>query len=156
PRDQSASRNLRLCSRPESLKVVSVPIRPDDFPPRSVRWTFLLFAASLPLEVAHAHFLGWSVSWARLAGVPFVVCYLWYHRPWSGHWHVPRVVPAVAWMGACLAVYAVTGLMGRDDPAKFLTRFLALLQLFPFLWVVSDLLADADLARRTMLAYALG
>ena len=43
-----------------------------------------------------------------------------------------------------------------DDLTGFLTRFFALLQLCPFLWVVSDLLEDADLARRILLAYALG
>jgi O-antigen ligase len=132
-------------------------VRVDAFPPRPVRWSFLLFVGALPLEVARVDLLGWSVSWAKLAGLPFLVCYLWYQLPWSGQRHVPRAVPAVAWMGGCLAVYGVTGLMGRfDDLAPFLTRFFALLQLCVFLWVVSDLLKDADLARRALLAYALG
>lgn len=148
---------IRLSDRRLSLGQVDPAVRSDGFPPRPVRWSFLLFVGALPLEVAHVDLLGWSVSWAKLAGLPFLVCYLWYCLPWSGQWHVPRVVPAVAWMGGCLAVYGVTGLMGRyEDLALFLTRFFALFQLCPFLWVVSDLLKDADLARRALLAYALG
>jgi O-antigen ligase len=132
-------------------------VRSDAFPSRPVRWSFLLFASALPLEVAHVDLLGWSVSWAKVAGLPFLVCYLWYQRPWLRQWHVPRAVPAVGWMGGCLAVYGVIGLMGRyDDLSSFLTRFFALFQLCLFLWVVSDLLKDAALARRALLAYALG
>lgn len=135
----------------------SAAARSDGFPPRPVRWTFLLYVGALPVEVAHVDLLGLSVSWARLAGVPLLGCYLWCLLPWSGKWRLPRAVPAVGWMGACLAVYGLTGLMGRYvDLSVFLTRFFAMLQLVFFLWVVSDLLKDADLARRALFAYALG
>jgi O-antigen ligase len=143
-----------------SDRTVSLGIRDPAAPSpvaQPLRWAFLLLVAALPLEAAHVDLLGWDVTWAKLAAVPFLVCYLWYHLPWPPRRSLPTLGPAVAWMGACVAVYGVASLMGRYDysgPRQ--SRPLDLLQLWVFLWVVSDLLEDAALARRAMLAYALG
>ena len=148
---------ITLSDRKVSLGTRDPAVGSHCLPPLPIRWSFFLFVGALPLEAAGVDLPGWSVSWAELAGLPFLVCYLWYLLPWSGQWHVPRAVPAVGWMGGCLAVYGVMGLMGRfDDLAPFLSRFFTLFQLCAFLWVVSDLLKNTDLARRALLAYALG
>jgi len=148
---------ITLIDRKVSLGTREQAFGSQCFPPRPVRWSFLLFVGVLPVEAAGLDLRGWSVSWAELAGLPFLVCYLWYLLPWSGQWRLPRAVPAVGWMGGCLAVYGVMGLMGRfDDLAPFLSRFFTLCELCAFLWVVSDLLKNTALAPCALLAYALG
>jgi hypothetical protein len=122
-----------------------------------VRWTLLLFAATLPLEAARVPVLSWSLSWAKLAGLPFLLCYLWDRRAPAGRLRVPRAGTPVLWFGGYVGAYALTRLAAPHDPLEpWLARLLLLLQLGGFLWVVSDLLGCARLARHVLLAYALG
>jgi O-antigen ligase len=125
--------------------------------PAVVRWSFLVFVGTMPLEAANVAIASSTFSVARLSGLGFFACYLFFYNPLSGKRHFPPIPTPLLWFSVYLLVFVANGVF--LDPLyhrQFASILLTLLQLMLLLWVASSLMQVEVLARRALLAFALG
>lgn len=123
--------------------------------PAVVRWSFIAFAGALPFEAADLSFTSFSL--AKLSGLLFLACYLFFYNPISGKRPLPPGSSALGWFLVYLLVFSANGLF--LDPyyrRQFFSIFTTLTQLLLLFWISSSLLRVEMLARRTLLAFAFG
>src|SRR4029453_10146342 len=110
---------------------------------------------SMPFEMLPSSFTSGSLSLAKIAGVLFLTVYLSHYNPFSRTRSLPRVQRAIWWFAGYLFVLGMN--IFFLEPGFFgsvLTRFLTMAQLILLCWIASDLLKDENLARKTLLTYA--
>lgn len=124
--------------------------------PKWVRWTFLLFVASIPLEALPIENITSDyLTLTKLFGLVFFTCYV-LHSGLPLRLDVPPIPAAMWWFLAYLTVYALTGLSLEDEGIKgYIVRLLKLVQLFALFWLASGLLRDPSLAKKSMLTLAI-
>ena len=92
--------------------------------PLIVRWSFLLFIASIAFDVDIAGF-----SSAKLSGFLFFAIYFFYHNPLSRKRSFPPIPPVMSWFVIYVAVYALNGLfLPTEYLSEFFTRLFTLVQ----------------------------
>ena len=131
---------------------------PDYFHiPKIVRWSFIGFAGVLPFESANVAFASSTFSVARLSGLLFIACYLFFYNPLSGKRSFPPGSPALSWFLVYLLVFTAHGLfLDAFYLRQFVSIFTTLVQLLLLFWISSSLLRVEPLARRVLLAFAFG
>jgi O-antigen ligase len=122
--------------------------------PRVVRWTFWLFAFTIPFESAA---LPGSASLAKLSGLVFLAAVVTYYNPLSRRKTLGPVPAACWWFAGYICVYLVNGLFISEDlMTSFLSRLITLVQLTVLLWIVSKIFEDEQLLRQFLLIYCVG
>lgn len=117
--------------------------------PEVVRRAFLFFIASIPFEAIPLPPLAGFISPAKVSGVLFFACCLWYPRTCF-----PRPAPAVLWFFGHLELLVVLGLfIPRELLGQLAFRTSTMLQLTIFFWVGSSLLQDTRLTRQTLFTF---
>jgi O-antigen ligase len=123
--------------------------------PAIVRWSFLAFVGAMPLEAVDLPFT--SSSLAKLAGLLFIACYFFFYNPISGKRPFPAGSAALSFFLIYLFVFTVNGLfLERHHFTQFVSILLTLSQLLLLFWISSGVLRVQPLARRALLAFALG
>jgi O-antigen ligase len=123
--------------------------------PTIVRWSFLAFTAAMPLEAVDLPFT--SASPAKLTGLLFIGCYLFFYNPLSGKRPFPPGSAALSCFLAYFLVFAANGLfLDRHHFHQFISIFGTLAQLLLLFWISAGLLRVALLARGALLAFAIG
>jgi O-antigen ligase len=129
-----------------STRAVRVAVSPRKLP-LIVGWLFLLFIVFIAYERA---------TLTMLSGFLFFAVYFLYHNPLARERSLPAVPHAIIWFMGYVAVYALNGLflptVRLDD---FLARLFTLVQVIIFLWIVSDILKDENMAKKALLAYSI-
>jgi O-antigen ligase len=117
----------------------------------SIRWTFLLFALSLPFEQILLPILSGDLSVSRIAGVLVLArCFLHPRVALS------RPAPAFLCFGAYLLILYYRGAIASGEFTGFLFYYLTMVQLVFFAWVISKpLRVDRKLAEQSLYAFAL-
>ncbi len=139
-------------TRPSTLpkKVIYILVRARTSP-QIVRWAFLLFVFTFPIEPIDLEAIRGVSSLARVAGLLFFsTCLLYpkvcFNRPPQALW----------WFAGYVSVY---GLMGFFIPEQFVGRFIigfqTFIQLLVLCWVGSTLLQEEKFARHTLLAFSI-
>lgn len=124
--------------------------------PAIVRWSFIGFVGTMPLEAAELPIVS-TFSIARLSGLAFFACYLFFHNPLSGKRPFPPVPAPLLWFLVYLAIFAANGIfLDAVYYRQFLSIFFTLAQLVLLFWIASSLLRSEALARRALLAFAFG
>jgi O-antigen ligase len=125
--------------------------------PPIVRWSFIAFVGAVPLEAADLAIGSSTFSVSRLSGLIFFACYFFFYNPLSGKRPFPSGSPALAWFLAYFFVFAANGIfLDSVYHRQFVSIFLTLAQLILLFWISSSLLRVETLARRALLAFALG
>lgn len=125
--------------------------------PPAVRWSFIGFVAALPFEAANLAFTSSAFSLAKLSGLIFLGCYLFFYNPLSGRRPFPENSAPLSWFLIYLLVFAVNGLFLNDYYlSQFVSIFLTLAQLLLFFWISSSLFRVEILTRRALLGFAAG
>jgi O-antigen ligase len=138
-----------------SEKAAPSVARQKDRVPRVIRWSFVLFIMSFPLEAIDLGFSG-SLSLARIAGLPFFASYFFYYNPLSKKGPLPRIPAAMWWLVGYLVVFAVNGLLiPAELTGAFVLQLLTRIQLIVFFWISSNLLQHEKLAIYALLAFVL-
>lgn len=123
--------------------------------PTVVRWSFIAFAGALPFEAADLAFTSYSL--AKLSGLLFLGCYLFFYNPVSGKRSLPQGSAALWCFLVYLLVFTANGpFLETYYLSQFLSIFTTLAQLFLLFWISSSLLRVEALARRVLLAFAFG
>ena len=147
---QTATELLVETTRPSSLpkKVIYILVRARTSP-KIVRWTFLLFVFTFPIESIDLAAIRGVSSLTRLVGLLFFsICLLYpklcFRRPLRALW----------WFAGYGFIYILSGLF---IPEQFVNPFIVQLQTFMQLlvlcWVGSTLLQEEKLARHTSLTF---
>lgn len=124
--------------------------------PTVVRWFFLLFVFTFPLDNVDLGFMSGMLSIPKISGYLFFAFYLLYYNPFFNERAFPRIPHAMWWFLAYAAVFALNGFFVSEEfVGDFFTRSLTLMQLVVFFWIASDLLKDKKMARRVLLAYVI-
>ena len=125
--------------------------------PAVVRWSFIGFVGAMPLEAADVAIASSTFSVARLSGLLFFACYLFFHNPLSGKRPLPPGSSPLSWFLVYLLVFAANGIfLDGIHYRQFVSIFLTLVQLMLLFWISSSLLRVETLARRALLAFAFG
>jgi O-antigen ligase len=125
--------------------------------PAIVRWSFIVFAATMPLEAADIPIASSTFSVARLSGLAFFASYLFFYNPLSGKRPFPPVPAALSWFLLYLLVFTAHGFfLDPMDYRQFVSVLLTLVQLMMLFWIASSLLRVELLARRALIAFAAG
>ena len=142
----------RGLSRSVYLKTLAPGAASRDLP-FIVRWSFLLFIASLGFDTD----LGIEdFSSARLAGFLFFASFLFYHNPLSRKRSLPSMPPVMWWFVIYVAIFALHGLfLPAEYSRQFFVRFFTLLQSILFIWIASDVLKDEKIAKNALFAYSM-
>lgn len=136
---------LPRASESGPARTVRVPI------PALVRFSLLVFVASIPFEATDVGLMKSALSPARLVGLLFFGVCAWllplrtFARPSAAVW---------CFIGY-LTVYTIDGAF--IDPRYrdvFVTRLITLIQLIVFLWVASKLLTPEKLTRDLLVVFA--
>jgi O-antigen ligase len=115
--------------------------------PTIVRWSFLLFIASIGCEVS---------SLTQLSGLLFFAIYFLYHNPLARKRSFPPAPRVIIWFVIYIAVYALSGLfLSPEQLSEFFARLFTLVQSIGFLWIASDILKDENLAKKALFGYAI-
>ena len=125
--------------------------------PASVRWSFIGFVGVMPLEAADLPIATSSFSVARLSGLIFFGCYLFFYNPLSGKRPFPPVPAPLSWFLVYLLVFVAHVIF--LDPVyyqQFASIFFTLVQLMLVFWIASSLLRVEVLAHRALIAFAAG
>jgi O-antigen ligase len=125
--------------------------------PAIVRWSFIGFVGTMPLEAADLPIASSTFSVARLSGLVFFACYLFFYNPLSGKRPFPPVPAPLSWFLVYLFIFAANGIF--LDPTyyrQFISIFLTLVQLMLLFWIASSLMRVEALARRALIAFAAG
>ena len=140
---------------PRLSAVRSDPMSDYHSVPVIVRWSFLAFVGAMPLEAVDLPFTSFSL--AKLTGLAFFSCYLFFYNPISGKRPFPPGSAALSWFLVYLLVFTVNGLfIGRHHLNQFISILVTLGQLLLLFWIASGLLRVEQLARRALLAFAMG
>jgi O-antigen ligase len=137
-------------------------VRPGPLPeyygiPAIVRWSFIAFVGLMPLEAAALDIASSTFSVARLSGLVFLACYLFFYNPLSGKRPFPPGSLPLSWFLIYLFVFAANGVfLDSVYHRQFVSIFLTLSQLLLLFWIASNLLRVEMLARRALLAFAFG
>lgn len=138
---------------PTRVRYVAVP---TESVPTAVRWSFLLFALTLPFEAADLGFMSGSLSLGKISGLIFIASYFLYHNPLSQKRTFPPVPYAIWWFLGYVAIYALNGLFIPEQfVSEFFTRLITLVQLMVLLWIASSLLKEEKMARGFLLTYSM-
>jgi O-antigen ligase len=125
--------------------------------PAIVRWSFIGFIGTMPLEAADLPITSSTFSVARLSGLVFFSSYLFFYNPLSGKRPFPPVPAPLSWFLVYLLVSAANGIfLDGVHYRQFVSIFLTLVQLMLLFWISSSLLRVETLARRALLAFAFG
>jgi O-antigen ligase len=144
-----------VLNRANSVKAKYIPPRATHTP-TSVRWSFLLFAFTLPLQTADLVFMNGSLSPAKISGLLFFACYLSYYNPLSKKGSFPPVPRPMWWFAGYIAVYALNGLFVPDELfEEFCTGLNTLVQLIVLFWFASNLLNDEKIVKSFCLAFSI-
>ena len=123
--------------------------------PLAVRWSFIGFVAALPFEAANLAFTSSAFSLAKLSGLIFLGCYLFFYNPLSGRRPFPPTSAPLSWFLIYLLVFTANGLFLNDYYLKqFVTILLTLAQLLLFFWISSSLFRVEILTRRALIGFA--
>ncbi len=139
-------------TRPSTLpkKVIYILVRARTSP-KIVRWAFLLFVSTFPIEPIDLEAIRGVSSLARVAGLLFFsTCLLYpkvcFRRPPQALW----------WFAGYVSVY---GLSGFFIPEQFVGRFIiglqTFIQLLALCWIGSTLLQEENFARHTLLVFSI-
>lgn len=138
---------------PTGVRYVAIPARSI---PTVVRWSFLLFVFTFPLDNVDLGFMSGMLSIPKISGYLFFAFYLLYYNPFFNGRAFPRIPHAMWWFLAYAAVFALNGFFVSEEfVGDFFTRSLTLMQLVVFFWIASDLLKDKKIARRVLLTYVI-
>jgi O-antigen ligase len=103
----------------------------------------------MPFDQIILPWLPGFLSPARISGVVFFGCCLWYPKTC-----LRRAPPAVLWFAGYLAVVALLGMfVPAELRGQVLIRFLTMTQLVIFFWVGSSVLQDIRLARQSLVTF---
>lgn len=124
--------------------------------PKALRWSFLLFVATLPLESLSLPYISsGTLSLPRLCGVILFLSYL-LHAGLPFKLNLPPVPRQFWWFGLYFLAYVSTGLSLSDESVReYVTRVMTLAQLFVLLWIAYDLLQNLAFARNCLVGFAL-
>jgi O-antigen ligase len=125
--------------------------------PKLVRTTFLVFVFTIPFQGLDLPVVTSSTfSLAKLSGMIFFVCYfctmgLPLRKPSLG-------IPTPMWLFLVyFGLYIVSGLFLRDEGVRsYIMRMFTLAQLIVFCWLAADLMRREELAKRSLLTFAVG
>src|SRR5215510_7819967 len=146
---------------PAKFTYIAIPVSGI---PTAVRWSFLLFICTLPVEVIDLPFMTGSIP--KLCGLSFLAFYFLYYGPLSTKRSFPYPSPAMWWFLGYLVVFVLNGLLLEKEFVEqqtfrvvqdfdFPTRCFTQVQLLVFFWLASDLLKDEKFARSVLLAYSI-
>jgi O-antigen ligase len=142
---------------PRGRRVRVAPPADYLYVPTIVRWSFIGFAGALPFEATSLAFTSSTFSLAKLSGLMFIGCYLFFYNPLSGKRSFPSGSAALSWFMIYLLVFVANGLF---LDAYYLPQYVSILatlcQLLLLFWISSSLLRVELLARRVLLAFAFG
>jgi O-antigen ligase len=125
--------------------------------PAVVRWSFIGFIGTMPLEAADLPITSSTFSVARLAGLAFFASYIFFYNPLSGKRSLPPLPAALSWFLVYLLIFAANGVfLDAVYFRQFVSIFLTLAQLMLLFWIASSLLRVETLARRALIAFAAG
>jgi O-antigen ligase len=114
---------------------------------RLVRWSFLLFIASISCDV-------WSS--AKLGGFLFFAIYFSYNNPFLSKRSFPAVPRNLKWFVVYVAVYSLNVLvLPGEHLTAFFTRLFTLLQAIIFFWIASDILREEKMAEEALVAFSI-
>ena len=152
-RTKSISRRLLPLTLP--YRIVYVIAQEQRIPP-IVRWSFLLFAFSLPFENIELPILTGVLTLSKIAGVFFFVVYFFYYNSLSQKRSFPDHPPAVWWFMGYVAIFTVKGLfISEEYVSPFLIFLSTWVQLVGFFWIAPGLLKEEKMARSVLLTYAI-
>lgn len=139
--------------RAASASRVAYPATGPRTIPKPVRWAYLLFIFTIPFEAQDLGILSGLLSPARIVGMFFFAVYLFFYNPLSRR-GLPAMPPAVRCFLAYVVIYALRGLFIPGELAGgFVVRLITLTQILAFVWVSSDLMKNAEFAKRVLGAF---
>jgi O-antigen ligase len=144
---QRVARSLPLGGSSAILHVpLAAPI------PKWVRWTFLSFVATIPFEgLSLPFFAEQGMTLPKLLGFLFVVAYL-FSDGFPLKLSLPVIPTALWWFLGYLLIYIANGLFVRDETIRqYVTRMVSVSQQLVLFWFASDLLRDANFAKKCLL-----
>jgi O-antigen ligase len=123
---------------------------PHRIPPL-LRFSFLLFVFTIPIESLNVTLSLGPYSLARVSGLLlFAVSGLYYKRCYS------VLCSPLYWFSGYLVIFVVTGaFISTIYQPIFMTRLFTLVQLVIFFWIGSNLLRNEKFSRTVLLTYAL-
>jgi O-antigen ligase len=117
--------------------------------PTIVRWSFLVFAFTIPLEYRLFNLM-------KFSGFLLFLSYCFYYNPFSHKRSFAHPPTAMWWFLGYVAIYMINGLFIYEEfVSQFRTHLLTLLQLVFFFWVASDLLQEEKVAKDVLLGYSI-
>jgi O-antigen ligase len=117
--------------------------------PTIVRWSFVAFAFTIPLEYRLFNLM-------KLSGFLLFLSYCFYYNPLSHKRSFARPPKAMWWFLGYVAIYMINGLFIYEEfLSQFHTHLLTLLQLVLFFWVASDILQEEKVAKDVLLSYSI-
>jgi O-antigen ligase len=117
--------------------------------PKPVRWAFLLFVASIPLQSVVVPGLPSVMSVPNVAGLAFFGCCLAYPRTCFR-----RPAPAVLCFVGYLAIFVIDAFFTPEElRLEVRARFRTMVQLVVFFWVSSSLLQNVRLRRQILFTF---
>jgi len=124
--------------------------------PKTVRWSFFLFVATLPFETLSLPYISsgtWSLS--RLCGMVLFISYI-LHAGLPFKLNLPPVPRQLWWFGGYFLIYVSTGLsLGDESLSAYVVRIMTLVQLFVLVWIAYDLLRNLNFAKNCLVVFAL-
>jgi O-antigen ligase len=139
-------------SLPGRIRYITLPTKQI---PLAIRWSFLLFAFSLPFQGTGFTFMSGS-SLARISGLLFFAFYFFYYNPLSEKRSFPPVSGAMWWFGGYILIYALNGfLVAEEFYPEWFSGLITLIQLMVLFWCTSGVLDNETIARSFLFTYAL-
>src|SRR5262249_44022305 len=144
---------------PAKFTYIAIPVAGI---PTAVRWSFLLFICTLPLDAIDLPFLTGSAP--KLFGFLFFAFYFLYYGPLSTKRSFSYPPRPMWWFLGYLVVFVLNGLLLEKEFVEhaflvvqddFRARCFQLVQLTVFFWLAWDLLRDEKFARSVLLAYSI-
>ncbi len=128
--------------------------------PFVVRWSLLLFVATVPVEYL---IMSWSFSLPQLSGLVFFGSYFFYYSFVSKKRSFPLIPAPMWWFVGYVAVFILGGFFVVDTSGyaadgygyvDILKGTLTRAQLLVFFWLAADLIRDEKMARNVLLSYS--
>jgi O-antigen ligase len=132
--------------------------------PVPVRWLFLLFIFTFPLDanLAGLGILSGGHSVPKVVGILLCAVYFFYYNPFFYKKILPYPSAALWWFVIYMVVYVLNGFwvaaelsLAEWTDDYYLGRLFTLVQTLLFFWIASNLLKDANFVKSVLIAYVI-
>src|SRR5215510_13779448 len=136
-------------------RIVNITAQEKSIPPL-VRWSFLLFAFTIPFEALELPIMTGLLSLGKISGLLFFAVYFFYYHSLTRKRSFPHPPHAMWWFVGYIAIYTLNGLFISEElVSQFLIYLSTRVQLIVFFWLTSSLLEEEKMARSILLTFSI-